>query len=29
MPSYEYDCMGCAKRYIKIRSMSENDPGYS
>lgn len=28
MPSYEYDCMPCAKRYIKIRSMSENDPGY-
>ncbi len=29
MPSYEYDCMPCAKRYIKIRSMSENDPGYN
>lgn len=29
MPSYEYDCMSCAKRYIKIRSMSDNDPGYN
>jgi putative FmdB family regulatory protein len=29
MPSYEYDCMSCAKRYVKIRSMSDNDPGYS
>lgn len=28
MPSYEYDCMSCAKRYTKVRSMSENDPGY-
>ena len=28
MPSYEYDCMPCAIRYTKIRSMSENDPGY-
>ncbi len=28
MPSYEYDCMSCATRYTKIRSMSENDPGY-
>ena len=28
MPTYEYDCMPCAKRYTKIRSMSENDPGY-
>lgn len=29
MPSYEYDCMACAIRYTKIRSMSENDPGYT
>ena len=29
MPSYEYDCMSCATRYTKIRSMSENDPGYT
>ena len=28
MPSYEYDCMSCAVRYTKVRSMSENDPGY-
>lgn len=28
MPSYEYDCMPCAARYIKVRPMSENDPGY-
>jgi len=28
MPNYEYDCMPCAKRYTKYRSMSENDPGY-
>lgn len=28
MPNYEYDCMSCAIRYIKIRSISENDPGY-
>ncbi len=29
MPSYEYDCMSCAIRYTKIRSMSEEDPGYA
>ena len=28
MPSYEYDCMSCAVRYTKIRSMSDKDPGY-
>jgi putative FmdB family regulatory protein len=28
MPSYEYDCVSCDKRYIKVRSMSEKDPGY-
>ena len=28
MPAYEYDCMPCAERYIKIRSMSELYPGY-
>lgn len=28
MPAYEYDCMSCAKRYTKVRSMSEEDPGY-
>lgn len=28
MPIYEYDCMSCAKRYTKTRSMSEADPGY-
>lgn len=29
MPAYEYDCMSCAKRYIKVRPMSDSDPGYS
>jgi putative FmdB family regulatory protein len=29
MPVYEYDCMVCAVRYIKTRSMSEEDPGYA
>lgn len=29
MPNYEYDCMSCATRYNKIRSMSEEDPGYT
>jgi putative FmdB family regulatory protein len=28
MPSYEYDCMLCGTRYTKIRSISEEDPGY-
>ena len=28
MPSYEYDCMPCGTRYTKIRSMSDEDPGY-
>ena len=28
MAVYEYDCMSCATRYTKVRSMSENDPGY-
>ena len=28
MPAYEYDCMPCALRYTKIRTMSEADPGY-
>lgn len=28
MPSYEYDCTSCSAKYTKIRSMSENDPGY-
>ena len=29
MPVYEYDCMGCAIRYNKQRSIKENDPGYN
>ena len=29
MPTYEYDCMSCAIRYTKIRSMSDLDPGYN
>jgi len=28
MPAYEYDCMVCAVRYLKTRSISEKDPGY-
>jgi putative FmdB family regulatory protein len=28
MPSYEYDCMPCGMRYVKVRSMSLDDPGY-
>jgi putative FmdB family regulatory protein len=26
---YEYDCMKCAQRYSKERSIKEDDPGYS
>lgn len=29
MPTYEYDCMPCATRYLKTRSIAESDPGYS
>jgi len=29
MPAYEYNCMSCAIRYTKIRSMSDADPGYN
>ena len=28
MALYEYDCMRCAKRYTKDRSIKEDDPGY-
>jgi putative FmdB family regulatory protein len=28
MPIYEYDCMKCAERYSKERSIKDNDPGY-
>lgn len=28
MPAYEYDCMACAIRYIKVRGIKEDDPGY-
>lgn len=28
MPVYEYDCMPCAQRYVKNRSITETDPGY-
>jgi putative FmdB family regulatory protein len=28
MPTYEYDCMKCAERYSKERSIKDNDPGY-
>jgi len=28
MPAYEYDCMPCGKRYVKVRAMSDTDPGY-
>ena len=29
MAIYEYDCMKCAQRYTKERSIKEEDPGYS
>lgn len=29
MPSYEYDCMPCAERYVKVRSITDSDPGYN
>jgi putative FmdB family regulatory protein len=29
VPTYLYDCMPCAKRHEKQRSMSEADPGYT
>ena len=28
MALYEYDCMRCAERYTKERSIQEDDPGY-
>jgi putative FmdB family regulatory protein len=28
MALYEYDCMPCAQRYTKERSIKEEDPGY-
>ena len=28
MALYEYDCMPCAQRYVKDRSIQEDDPGY-
>lgn len=28
MPVYEYDCMSCAIRYSKQRSIKDEDPGY-
>ena len=28
MALYEYDCMPCAQRYVKERSVQDNDPGY-
>jgi putative FmdB family regulatory protein len=29
MAIYEYDCMTCAKRFTKERSINDSDPGYS
>jgi len=29
MAIYEYDCMRCAQRYTKERSIKDEDPGYS
>ncbi len=29
MPLYEYDCMSCAERFIKERSIKDLDPGYA
>jgi putative FmdB family regulatory protein len=28
MALYEYDCMPCAQRYNKQRSINDEDPGY-
>jgi putative FmdB family regulatory protein len=28
MALYEYDCMRCAQRYTKERSIKQEDPGY-
>jgi putative FmdB family regulatory protein len=28
MALYEYDCMPCAQRYVKERSIKDDDPGY-
>jgi putative FmdB family regulatory protein len=28
MALYEYDCMPCAHRYVKERSINDSDPGY-
>jgi putative FmdB family regulatory protein len=28
MAIYEYDCMKCAQRFSKERSIKDNDPGY-
>ena len=28
MALYEYDCMRCAQRYTKERSIKQDDPGY-
>ncbi len=28
MAIYEYDCMRCAQRHSKERSIKEDDPGY-
>ena len=28
MARYEYDCMPCAQRIIKERSIKDDDPGY-
>lgn len=29
MPAYEYDCMPCGERFVKVRSINDVDPGYS
>jgi putative FmdB family regulatory protein len=28
MARYEYDCIPCAQRYTKERSITDSDPGY-
>jgi putative FmdB family regulatory protein len=28
MPAYEYKCESCNIEYTKVRSITENDPGY-
>lgn len=29
MPAYDYQCLTCKIQYTKVRSMKEDDPGYT